>query len=75
MARRRGNNILTFEQRYERLHETHAFQDFSQHGRDRAAADGFIAGQLGAMRITKSPQADDPEGPRHFGNLWFANRD
>ena len=68
------NNILTFEQRYPASTRHTLSKNFRSTRAIVSAADGFIAGQLGAMRITKTPQADDPVGPRHFGNLWFTSR-
>ena len=40
-----------------------------------AAADSFIAAELGARRLTKNPQADPPTGPDDFRKLWFQTRD
>ncbi len=39
------------------------------------AADAFAAEELGADRIPKHPEADEPVGAKDFRNLWFGTRD
>ncbi|MBI5386115.1 MAG: ATP-dependent helicase [Verrucomicrobia bacterium] len=68
------SNIIDFGNRYPACSRYTLAKNFRSTKAIVAAADGFVAGVLGAMRISKLPQADDPSGPRHFGNHWFPDR-
>lgn len=68
------SNIIDFEDRHPACSRHTLSKNFRSTKTIVAAADGFVAGVLGAMRISKSPKADDPSGPRHFGKHWFTNR-
>jgi DNA helicase-2/ATP-dependent DNA helicase PcrA len=68
------SNIIGFEQRYRGCSRHTLSKNFRSTQAIVAAADAFVAGELGPMRITKNPQADNPTGPRHFGKHWFAAR-
>lgn len=67
-------NILEFEQRYPASSRHTLAHNFRSTQAIVQAADQFAAAELGATRIAKHPVATDPEGPRDFRKLWFANR-
>lgn len=69
------SNIIEFENRYPGSRRHTLSKNFRSTRAIVSAANGFVAGTLGALRITKSPQADTPVGPRQFGVLWFQDRD
>lgn len=68
------NNILTFRQRYPNCSEHTLSHNFRSTPAIVAAADRFAAAELGATRISKSPEAAQPLGPRDFRVLWFPAR-
>ncbi|MDQ3964636.1 MAG: ATP-dependent helicase [Actinomycetota bacterium] len=67
-------NIIEFERRYPNCAVHTLSRNFRSTEAIVAAADEFAAAELGATRITKSPQAVNPPGPRDFRNLWFETR-
>jgi DNA helicase-2/ATP-dependent DNA helicase PcrA len=67
-------NIIDFQNRYPGCSRRTLSKNFRSTQAIVDAADRFAAGELGAMRITKTPQADNPSGPRHFGKHWFTTR-
>src|SRR6266446_5487200 len=54
------SNIIDFDQRYPGCSRHTLSKNFRSTEAIVAAADSFIAGELGATRITKNPQADNP---------------
>lgn len=67
------SNILTFENRYGATRHTLSHNYRSTEG-IVAAADGFAAAELGAVRLTKNPSATNPPGSRDFQRMWFETR-
>lgn len=67
-------NILSFSQRYPNCSTHTLSHNFRSTKAVVETADRFAAEELGATRIAKNPQAEDPNGPRDFRNLWFADR-
>lgn len=67
------SNILTFERRYAAVRHTLS-HNYRSTEAIVAAADGFAAAELGAVRLTKNPTATNPPGPRDFQRLWFETR-
>lgn len=67
-------HILEFEDRYLAC----ARHDLAHNYRSTQAivdsAEAFAAAELGATRLTKSPSADTPAGPRDYRVLWFPDR-
>lgn len=68
------SNILEFRERYPQCSEHTLSRNFRSTPPIVQAADAFAAAELGARRITKNPQADDPGQPQDFRNLWFGTR-
>lgn len=68
------SNIIDFQTRYPSSKRHTLSKNFRSTQAIVSAADGFAAGVLGAVRITKAPKADNPSGPRQFGIHWFPNR-
>jgi DNA helicase II / ATP-dependent DNA helicase PcrA len=68
------SNIINFQNRYPTAKRHTLSKNFRSTQAIVSAADGFAASVLGALRITKSPKADNPQGPRQFGTLWFSDR-
>jgi DNA helicase-2/ATP-dependent DNA helicase PcrA len=69
------NNILTFATRYPGCAEHTLSENFRSTPAIVDAADGFVAAELGAMRMTKTPRAVAARQPRDFRNLWFTRRE
>jgi DNA helicase-2/ATP-dependent DNA helicase PcrA len=69
------SNILDFQQRYQASARHTLPKNFRSTPAIVAAADSFIAAELGARRLTKNPQADPPPGPTDFRKVWFQTRD
>jgi DNA helicase II / ATP-dependent DNA helicase PcrA len=69
------SNILDFQQRFQGAARHNLPKNFRSTPAIVAAADSFIAAELGARRLTKNPQADPPTGPDDFRKLWFQTRD
>ena len=67
-------NILEFQSRYPSASLHTLSFNFRSTKAIVAAADGFVTAELGAQRIGKNPDANDPPGPRDFRNVWFADR-
>jgi DNA helicase II / ATP-dependent DNA helicase PcrA len=68
------SNILDFQQRFPNAARHNLPKNFRSTPSIVAAADAFIAAELGARRLTKNPQADPPNGPEDFRKLWFQTR-
>lgn len=68
------SNILDFQQRFPGAARHTLPKNFRSTPAIVAAADSFIAAELGARRLTKNPQADPPSGPDDFRKLWFQVR-
>jgi DNA helicase-2/ATP-dependent DNA helicase PcrA len=68
-------NILSFRQRYQAASPHTLGFNFRSTPAIVQAADGFIRAELGPTRITKNPQAQNPQGTRDFRRLWFDDRD
>ena len=69
------SNILTFSDRYPNCSEHTISTNYRSTPEIVDTADGFIAGELGALRIEKNPDAINREGTKHFGNYWFDTRE
>ena len=69
------DNIISFDQRYANCSSHTLPHNFRSTSAIVESADTFAQQQLGAVRIPKQPTADDPEGPRDFGVLWFDSRE
>ena len=67
-------NILTFKERYPSSSEHTLSHNFRSTPAIVEVADHFAEAELGATRITKSPSADMPDGPRDLKTLWFNDR-
>lgn len=67
--------ILDFASRYPRC----ARHDLTHNFRSTEAivdtAESFVAAELGATRLAKSPTAETPDGPRDYRVLWFEDRE
>jgi DNA helicase-2/ATP-dependent DNA helicase PcrA len=68
------SRILTFRNRYPASAIHTLPKNFRSTPAIVEAADGFIAAELGAKRVTKNPQADPPISPRDFRKVWFDAR-
>jgi DNA helicase-2/ATP-dependent DNA helicase PcrA len=68
------SNILTFDTRYPTATVHTLSSNFRSTSAIVAAADAFVAGELGATRITKNPVAANDGTPRDFRRLWFPVR-
>ena len=68
------SNILDFQQRFPNAARHNLPKNFRSTPAIVAAADSFIAAELGARRLSKNPQADPPNGPDDFRKLWFQTR-
>ena len=67
-------NILTFGQRYPGC-ATHTLpHNFRSTRAIVESADAFANEELGSLRISKRPTANNPSGPRDFRVLWFGSR-
>jgi len=69
------SNILDFQQRFPASARHNLPKNFRSTPAIVAAADSFIAAELGARRLTKNPEADPSAGPDDFRKLWFQTRD
>src|SRR5262249_49196398 len=68
------NNILTFRDRFPNCAEHKLSENFRSTDAIVSASDAFVAAELGAARMTKTPQAVRNRAPRDFRNLWFPTR-
>jgi DNA helicase-2/ATP-dependent DNA helicase PcrA len=67
--------ILDFESRYPNASRHDLTHNFRSTEAIVDTAEAFAAAELGATRLTKSPTADTPPGPRDYRVLWFDDRD
>ncbi|RQV97091.1 ATP-dependent helicase [bacterium] len=68
------NNILTFQDRYPNCSTHTLARNFRSTIPIVEASDVFAAAELGATRLAKNPEAENPHGPRDFRVLWFNTR-
>lgn len=68
------SNILTFSERYPGCSEHTLSHNYRSTRSIVRAADFFVSAELGAARIPKHPDADNPPGPQQFGCRFFTNR-
>jgi len=69
------NNILDFTRRYPEARAHTLPKNYRSIPPIVGAADAFAAAELGAARIPKHPQADEPAGAKDFRKLWFGTRE
>lgn len=68
------SNILQFDRRYPSSVKHVLSINFRSTETIVCATSGFVAAQLGAMRLDKNPSAKSNESPRQFGVHWFKDR-
>jgi DNA helicase-2/ATP-dependent DNA helicase PcrA len=69
------NNILDFGHEYPNAAQYTLPKNYRSISPIVSAADAFVAAELGATRIPKHPQADEPAGAKDFRKLWFGTRE